>query len=136
MGKIANDVEDLLGEDTKAPAKAKAKAKAPAKAEPAPKGKAKAKAEPAPKGKAKAPAEDKPKREREPVVFEEGEKEKLMKSVEKAIAKGEMNSRDVAEKLGIPTRKLRPVLYSLERAGSIVLTPSESRATGMFVAKA
>jgi ribosomal protein S25 len=121
----ANDIDDLLGDDapaTKAPAK-KAAAKAPAKAA----AKAPAKATPAKAEKAA--------KVREPVEFEDGEKEALMKRVPKLL-KNPINSKDLAAKMEISTRKLRRVLYSLERTGAITLKLGASRTEGMTVAAA
>ena len=128
------DIEDLLGDTPAAkPAKPK-KAAAPAKAEkPAAKP---AKAEKAPKEAAAAPkAEKAPKAPKEAVVFAEGEREALMKRIPKLL-KNPINSRDLAAKLEIQTRKLRPVLYALERAGTVKLESSASRTAGMMVTAA
>lgn len=153
----ASDIDDLLGGDapaTKAPAKkaaakapAKAAAKAPAKPAPAKKAvadkaeKPAAKATPAPAKKA-APAKaekpakaDKPAKVKEPVEFEDGEKEALMKRVPKLL-KNPINSKDLATKLEVSTRKLRRVLYSMERAGTVTLKLGASRTEGMTVAAA
>lgn len=110
----ANDIDDILG----APpgTKPKKAAKAPAKV-----------------AKEEAPA--KAKRVREPVVFAEGEKEELMKRIPKLVKKP-ISSKELATKLDIPTRKLRPVLYSLERAGTVSLELAASRAQGMTVSAA
>lgn len=128
------DIDDLLGDNGEAAApKTKAKAKpAAAPAETAPKA-------PAKKAKA-APVEEveeteKVARVREPVEFAEGEKEDLEKRVKKLVRK-DINSKELAAKLEIPTRKLRQVLYSMQRAGTIALTPGESRANGMTVSPA
>lgn len=129
----ANDIDDLLG-DTPAPKKGKPAAKAApaAKAEkPAATKATKAKA---PAAEEAAPAEKAP-RTREPVVFADGEKEALMKRVPKLL-KNPISSKDLAAKMEVSTRKLRRVLYSCERAGSIVLTPGASRTDGMTVSAA
>lgn len=126
----ANDVEDLLGEGTAKPAKkpaAKKTAVAPAKAE--------AKTAPAKKVKATDDAEAPAKRVKEPVVFEEGEREALMKRV-KQVVKKPWNSKELAVKLEVPTRKLRQVLYTMSRAGTISLELAASRALGMTVTPA
>lgn len=126
----ANDVEDLLGEGTAKPAKktaAKKTAVAPAKAE--------AKTAPAKKAKATDDAEAPAKRVKEPVVFEEGEREALMKRV-KQVVKKPWNSKELAVKLEVPTRKLRQVLYTMSRAGTISLELAASRALGMTVTPA
>lgn len=142
-----NDIEDLLGEKKPAAKKAAPAAKkaAPAKTTkvaPAVAKKAAATKATAPATKPavkkapveKAPKADKPapKRERVPVEFAEGEKEALMKRIPKLI-KGTVNSKDLAVKLEIATRKLRPVLYSLERAGTITLQSAASRTQGMDI---
>ena len=44
--------------------------------------------------------------------------------------------RDLAEKLGTETRKLRLVLYSLAKKEAITLEPGESRVNGMTVSPA
>lgn len=148
MGK-KDDIEDLLGDtggDTKKPAKkADAKAeKAPAKgkkeAAAAPEKKAatkKAKAEPAPaKGKAKKEAaEPKERAKREPVTFAEGERDELIKQIKKLVKKP-INSKDLAAKMEIPTRKLRPVLYSAQSQGIVSLTSLGAPVLGMEVAPA
>jgi hypothetical protein len=134
----ANDVEDLLGTDTKPAAKKTAAKKVAAPAAPAAK-KAAAKevAAPAPakKAAAKPAAEAKAPRVKEPVVFEEGEREALAKRI-KQLVKKPWNSKALAEKLEIPTRKLRQVLYSMSRAGTIDLELASSRALGMTVSPA
>lgn len=150
----ANDVEDLLGETTAKP-KAKAKA-APAKeAAPAAKktaAKKEAAAEPAAKTKApakkaaaeaeapaakapKAKAEPKERVAKEPVTFAEGERDELIKKI-KANCKKPINSRDLAAKLGVETRKLRPALYSAQKRGIVDLEPGASPVAGMTVSLA
>lgn len=131
------DMAELLGTDKPAVKKAAAKKAAPAKADakPAAKKAAPAKAEVAVKAKPaakKAAAEDKPARVKEPVVFEEGEREALIKRV-KTLVKKPINSKDLAVKLDIATRKLRRVLYSAQKQGVIALELSESKAAGMTV---
>jgi hypothetical protein len=136
----ASDVDDLLGEAPAKPAAKKAAAKkvaapAEAKAKPAAKkAAAKTPAKPAAKKAPKA-AEAKEPRVKEPVTFEEGEREALIKRV-KQIVKKPWNSKDLAVKLEIPTRKLRQVLYSASRQGIVDLQLSASRATGMTVTPA
>jgi len=131
----ATDVADLLGTSDK-PTKAKkapaAKAEKPAAA-PAAK---KVAAAPAAKKVAakKAPAE-KTARVKEPVVFEEGEREELIKQIKKTVKKA-INSKELAEKLGIATRKLRRVLYSAQKQGVITLELADSKAAGMTVSPA
>ena len=161
----ADDIDDLLGDTpAKKPAAKKAaaaKAEPAAKAAPAKKAAA-AKAEPAakaaPKGKKAAADEDdllgeapakgkkaaaakaepaaKAPRVREPIVFEEGEKEKLIKTIGKMVTKGPKASRDIADNLGIKTRKLRQVLYSMQRQGLVTLELAGARAQGMTVSAA
>lgn len=143
----ANDVDDLLGEATP---KTKAKAKAaPAKeAAPAAKGKAKKEAAAEPETKAapakkaakeapaaKAKAEPKEKVAKEPVTFAEGERDELIKRI-KANCKKPINSRDLAAKLDIDTRKLRPCLYTAQKRGIVTLTPGASPVAGMTVSLA
>jgi hypothetical protein len=140
----ANDVDDLLGTDTK-PATKKPAAKktvaaaAPAKAEAKPAAKKTAVKEevaaPAAKKAAKPAAEAKAPRVKEPVVFEEGEKEALMKRVKQTVKKP-WNSKELATKLEVPTRKLRQVLYAMSRAGTVDLALASSRALGMTVSPA
>lgn len=108
------DAEDLLGGSDKAPAKAEKAAKAPAKAE-------------------KAPKE---KRVKEKVTFEDGEKDGLIKKVRATLAKAKdrkMNSKELAEKVGVATRKLRVVLYAMSRKEEVNLALGGSRVLGMTV---
>lgn len=144
MGK-KEDIEDILGDGkatkgskkadkpakTEKPAKADKKAAKPAKEEKP----AKKADKPAKAAKAEKPAkEEKAARVREPVEFEDGEKEALSKKVLKAVTKagkGGIVSKDLAATLEIKTRKLRAVAYSMERAGEIKLKPGASRAAGM-----
>lgn len=139
------DVNDLLGNDTpvtEKPAKAKKDAtKAPAKkaekAAPAKKAdKAPAekptKAEKAPKA---DKAEPKERAKKDPIVFAEGEREAIIKRIPKLL-KNPINSKALAEKLDIETRKLRAVLYAMERAGVIALERGASRTSGMTVSSA
>ena len=154
MGTKDNEIEDLLGDSKKTkaekPAKAKApKAEKPVKAEEKPAKKAAPKAEKPAKeapwekgGKKAAKTEEKPakaKRERPAMSFEDGERDTIQKKVVKAMAKVDkkgINSRELAEKCGTETRKLRAVLYSMERAGEVKLKPGESRVAGMTVCPA
>lgn len=144
-----DDIDDLLG-DTKPAKKAAAKkadaapakeAKAPA-AKKAAKEEPKAEAKPAPavkKAAAKeAPAEPKEKAKKEPIRFEEGERQTIADGVTAHFkrSKKPINSRDLAEKLGTETRKLRLVLYSLAKKEVIALEPGESKVTGMTVSPA
>ena len=105
----------------KAVAKPVAK-KAPAKA-------VKAVAKPVTK---KAPAKTATSRPSEFIVFAEGERAELAKQIKKIVRK-EMNSRVLAERLGIHSRKLRRVLYGMDKAGTIKVVPGPSRKLGMFV---
>ena len=144
----ASDVDDLLGDTPtttttktkkaaapaakKAAAPAAKKAAAPAPvADPAPASKPAAK-----KAAAPAPvAEDKPKRVKEPVVFEEGERDALIKRI-KSLVKKPINSKDLAVKLDIATRKLRRVLYSAQKQGFVSLELGASPSAGMSVSPA
>ena len=124
-----NAVDDLLGGTAKpktATKKAAPAAKPAAKAAPAAK---------APKAEKAAPVAKAPKAEkvaREAVVFEEGEREALAKRVKQTVRKP-WNSKELAVKLEISTRKLRQVLYGMKRAGTIGLDLAASRALGMTV---
>ena len=121
-----------------APAKAPAKKAAPAKAVKAPAKKAApAKAAKAPVKKTpakavKAPAKKATVRESEFIVFAEGERQELAKQIKKIVRK-EMNSRVLAERLGIHSRKLRRVLYGMHKAGTVKVVPGPSRKLGMYV---
>lgn len=141
-----NDIDDLLGDPPAKPKKAAAKKAAP---EPAKKAAAKKAApEPAKKAapepvakkaaakKAAEPATEKPKRERVPIVFEEGEREELAGRVMKLVKKAPQNSRALAERLEIPTRKLRALLYSLQRNEQVTLSLDGPRTGGMTVSAA
>jgi hypothetical protein len=138
-----DDIDDLLG-DTK-PAKktaAKKEAAAPAKAPAAKKAaapKEEAKAEkPAKAAKAEAPAEPKEKVKKEPIRFEEGERQTIADAVTAHFkrSKKPINSRELAEKIGTETRKLRVVLYSLVKKEVVNLEPGESKVSGMTVSPA
>lgn len=143
-----DDIDDLLG-DTKPAKKAAAKkadaapakeAKAPA-AKKAAKEEPKAETKPAPAKKAaakEAPAEPKEKAKKEPIRFEEGERQTIADGVTAHFkrSKKPINSRELAEKLGTETRKLRLVLYSLAKKEVITLEPGESKVTGMTVSPA
>lgn len=141
-----DDIDDLLGDAEAKPAKKAAAKKAdatPAKAPAAKKTvkeehKAEAKA-PAKKAAAKeAPAEPKEKTKKEPISFEEGERQTIADGVTAHFkrSKKPINSRELAEKLGTETRKLRLVLYSLAKKEVITLEPGESKVTGMTVSPA
>lgn len=143
-----DDIDDLLG-DTKPAKKAAAKkadavpakeAKAPA-AKKAAKEEPKAEAKPVPAKKAaakEAPAEPKEKTKKAPISFEEGERQTIADGVTAHFkrSKKPINSRELAEKLGTETRKLRLVLYSLAKKEVITLEPGESKVTGMTVSPA
>lgn len=150
MSKTEN-VDDLLGDAaTSTPAAKKAPAKktaakapsAPAKeAKPAAKGKAPAKdAKPAAKAPAKKVAKEEPaKRERTPIAFEEGERDKLYKAIARAMEKVDkkgINTRELAEKLKTETRKLRVCLYTMQGRGEVKLKAGESKVSGMTVCPA
>jgi hypothetical protein len=136
------DVSDLLGEapaKKTAPKKAAAtKAEAPAKpAKKAAATKDEAPAKPAKKAAAtKDEAPAKAKRVREAIVFEEGEVDELIKRVKQLIKKNPQNSKDIAERLEIPTRKLRQVLYRMSRQGIATLELAGAKAQGMTVTAA
>jgi hypothetical protein len=120
------NVEDLLGGDTpakKKPAAKKVATKAPAKKV----------ATKAPAKKAEPVATEK--RVKEPVTWDEGEKEALMKRI-KSMVRKDINSKELATKLDIPTRKLRVALYSMSRAGTIALELGGSKVLGMTVSPA
>ncbi len=124
-----DDIEDILGGKT--PAKKAAADKPAAKKAAADKPAAKKAAADKPADK---PAAKKAATKKEPVVFAEGEQDEIIKKAKKIVAKGEINSRDLAAKLDIKTRKLRPCLYMMQRAGEVTLTPGPSRVLGMTVA--
>jgi len=135
----ANDVADLLGEDTttKPAKKVAAKKAAPVKAEAKPAAKkvaAKAEA-PAPTKKIKADKAPAAKKQKEPVVFAEGERDELYARIKKLVKKP-INSKDLAVKLEIDTRKLRPVLYSLQSQGVVALELGSSKVAGLTVSPA
>lgn len=142
MGKAA-DIDDLLGGEAKPSKKAPAKKTAPVvKVPDAPAAKKTAKVEapakPAAKKAAEPVAEVKEKAARapkEPVVFEEGEREALAKRV-KQVVKKPWNSRELAAKLDVPTRKLRAVLYGMQKREEIALEAGASKVTGMTVSPA
>lgn len=145
-----DDIDDLLGGAEAKPAKKTAAKKAdaaPAKEAKAPAAKKaakeepKAEAKPAPAKKAaakEAPAEPKEKAKKEPIRFEEGERQTIADGVTAHFkrSKKPINSRELAEKLGTETRKLRLVLYSLAKKEVITLEPGESKVTGMTVSPA
>ena len=126
-----DDVEELLGESKPAKKTAAKEAAAPAK-KTAPK--AEAKKEPAAK-KTKAEPEAKERAKKEPITFDEGERQTIADGVVAHFkrSKKPINSRDLAEKLGTETRKLRLVLYSLVKKELVTLEPGESKVAGMTV---
>ncbi|MBV5296642.1 MAG: hypothetical protein JZU64_00555 [Rhodoferax sp.] len=142
------DVNDLLGNDTpvtekpakakkdapKAPAKKADKAAPAKKADKAPAEKP-AKAEKAPKADKAEPKVAKERAKKDPITFAEGEREAIIKRIPKLL-KNPINSKTLAEKLEIETRKLRAVLYAMERAGVIALERGASRTSGMTVSSA
>ena len=134
-----DDIDDLLG-DSK-PAAKKAAPKKDAKAEkPAPAAK-KTKEPEAPAAKKAAPkAEPKEKAKKEPIRFEEGERATIESGVLAHFkrSKKAINSRELAEKLGTETRKLRLVLYKLANRAepAITLESGESKVSGMTVSPA
>lgn len=155
-----NDVEDLLGDagdkksapkkDTKATDKAPAKtapkkeaAQADKKAagkkeESKPAAKSTKKEEPAAKKThaKKAYADEKPARaKKEPVKFAEGEREEMLKKI-KQLVKKPINSKDLAAKLGVETRKLRPVLYTAYSQGIVDLASLGAPVLGLEVSPA
>lgn len=129
------DIDDLLGGDAEAKPAKKTKAKkaeeapAPEKAKKATKAK---KAEEAPVETPPVKAERAPK---EPIVFEEGEREELAKRIKKSVRKP-INSRELAEKMGVQTRKLRTVLYAMQKRNEIALEAGASKVAGMTVSPA
>lgn len=143
-----DDIDDLLGDAEAKPAKKAAAKKAdaaPAKEAKAPAAKKaakeepKAEAKPVKKAAAKeAPVEPKEKAKKEPIRFEEGERQTIADGVTAHFkrSKKPINSRELAEKLGTETRKLRLVLYSLAKKEVIALEPGESKVSGMTVSPA
>jgi hypothetical protein len=143
--KAAAAAEDLLGtpaaKKVAKPAAKKAAAKAEKPAKPAAKKAAKADdaedllGTPAKKAAKKEPKADKPQRVKEKVVYAEGEREEIAKKVKTAVRK-EINSKELAAKLGIATRKLRPVLYRMAKQNAINIALGGSRVLGMTVSPA
>lgn len=148
-----DDIDDLLGEGADAKPAKKAAAKkadaskaekpvkeakaAPAKKAAAPKEEAKAE-KPAKAAKKEADAEPKEKTKKEPIRFEEGERATITDGVKAHFkrSKKPINSRELAEKLGTETRKLRLVLYAMAKREEIALEPGESKVAGMTVSPA
>lgn len=145
-----DDIDDLLGDSTEAkPTKKTAsKKEAAPKADAKPAKKAAAKEEavvetkpakaPAKKAAAKEDGEAKTPAKKEPISFEEGERQTISDGVTAHFkrSKKPINSRELAEKLGTETRKLRLVLYSLAKKEVITLQPGESKVNGMTVSPA
>ena len=147
-----DDIDDLLGEGTEAkPAKktaskkeaapkadAKPAKKTASKKEAAPKADAKPAKTPAKKAATKEDGEAKTPAKKEPISFEEGERQTISDGVTAHFkrSKKPINSRELAEKLGTETRKLRLVLYSLAKKEVITLQPGESKVNGMTVSPA
>lgn len=145
------DIEDILGGD--APAKDKpaakktavkkdakpakpakeAKAEKPAKA-PAKKTAAEKPAAKAPAKKA-AKAEPTEKTKRPPIQYAEGERAEIETKVKRNLKKP-INSRELGTKIGVETRKLRPVLYSMAKRELLTLTLEASKVLGMTVSPA
>ena len=94
---------------------------------------------PAAKTAAKKGAAPKEPKVRGAIAFEDGEREAYEKAI-KRIAKTPIITRELNKKLvwgdntGMPGRKLRDVLYAMQRKGAITLTPGANRAAGMTVA--
>ena len=145
-----DDIDDLLGDSTEAkPTKKTAsKKEAAPKADAKPAKKAAVKEEavaeaksvkaPAKKVSAKEDGESKAPAKKEPISFEEGERQTISDGVTAHFkrSKKPINSRELAEKLGTETRKLRLVLYSLAKKEVITLQPGESKVNGMTVSPA
>ena len=66
------------------------------------------------------------------IVFEHGEREALAKQIKRMVKKP-TNTRELCAKLEIHPRKLRRVVYEMDKRGQIVLVPGPSRKLGMFV---
>jgi hypothetical protein len=149
-----DDIDDLLGDAEAKPAKKTAAKKAeaapakadksvkeakaaPAKKAAAPKEEAKAD-KPVKAAKKEADAEPKEKAKKEPIRFEEGERATITDGVKAHFkrSKKPINSRELAEKLGTETRKLRLVLYAMAKREEITLEPGESKVSGMTVSPA
>lgn len=149
-----DDIDDLLGDSTEAKptkktaSKKEAAPKADAKPTKAPVKKAAVKEEavaetkpakaPVKKAAAKEDGEAKTPAKKEPISFEEGERQTISDGVTAHFkrSKKPINSRELAEKLGTETRKLRLVLYSLAKKEVITLQPGESKVNGMTVSPA
>jgi|VirMetMinimDraft_7_1064189.scaffolds.fasta_scaffold92371_1 hypothetical protein len=66
------------------------------------------------------------------IVFAHGEREALAKQIKRMVKKP-TNTRELCAKLEIHPRKLRRVVYEMDKRGQIVLVPGPSRKLGMFV---
>lgn len=145
-----DDISDLLGEGTAKPAK-KTTAKKTEAAAPVKKASKKvepvAEAKPVKKTAAAAPAKkvaeakaEKPASVKAPVRFAEGERNALYDAIAQHFkrSKKSINSKELATKLGVETRKLRPVLYALANRAEPVVTLelSASKVHGMTVSPA
>lgn len=142
------EIGDLLGETKPAAKKTAPKKEAPAAkkaaAAPAKKVAAKKAAEPvvakkaAPAKKAAEPVAEKT--AREPVRFAEGERQGIYDKVTAHFkrSKKAINSRELAEKLDVDTRKLRIALYSLAKREEpvVALSLEGSKVAGMTVSPA
>jgi len=136
-----NDIDDLLGGDVTTDTKPTKKAAAKKTAAPKKEAKVEAPAAKKPaakKVKAEAAEEAAPKAKKEPIVFAEGERDTLIDGVTAHFkrSKKPINSRDLAEKLGTETRKLRMVLYSLQKKEIVSLEAGASKVGGMTVSPA
>lgn len=122
-----DDIDDLLGDDK--PVTKRTKKVAEPKVEPV--------AE-VTKPKKADPIEDEPKAKKEPITFEEGERQTIYDGVVAHFkrSKKPINSKDLATKLETETRKLRVVLYSLQKKELITLEPGSSKVAGMTVSPA
>lgn len=143
----AENVDDLLGGDApaakkaakKTPAKKTAEKAKPAKEEKPTKGKKEVKpaAKATPAKKAAKKEVEPAARTRTPIQFDDGERDKLYASIAKALGKVDkkkgINSRELAEKLGTETRKLRVCLYTMSNRGEVKLKAGESKVSGMMV---
>lgn len=130
-----DDIDDLLGDSTEA----KPTKKTASKKEAAPKADAKPAKKTAGKEVPEAEAKSaKTPTKKEPISFEEGERQTISDGVTAHFkrSKKPINSRELAEKLGTETRKLRLVLYSLAKKEVITLQPGESKVNGMTVSPA
>ena len=69
------------------------------------------------------------------VSFEPGEREKLYSKIKASVRYRPRNARDMASAFGVPTHKLRQVLYSLKRRGDITLSLDGHKCEGMTVTR-